>query len=223
MNRFELEKVVKESKTKTECLKKMGLRAAGGNYKTITKYIEEYQININHFDAHQVRIEKINQLNTEKKIPLSEILIENSTYNRHRLKERLYDENIKQRKCELCGQDEIWYGNRMSLIIDHINGVWDDNRIENLRIVCPNCNATLPTHCGKNKTHNSEVEKVDGRTVMTESKKKFYENSRKTMRPDYNTLINDIKFLGYVKTGKKYGVSDNAIRKWLRYYETYIS
>lgn len=51
--------------------------------------------------------------------------------------------------CELCGQDEIWHGRRMSLILDHVNGVRDGNRIENLNIVCPNCAATLPTHCGK--------------------------------------------------------------------------
>jgi hypothetical protein len=38
----------------------------------------------------------------------------------------------------------------MSLILDHVNGVRDDHRIENLRIVCPNCNATLDTHCGRN-------------------------------------------------------------------------
>jgi hypothetical protein len=40
----------------------------------------------------------------------------------------------------------------LSLILDHINGVNNDNRIENIRIVCPNCNATLDTHCGKNKS-----------------------------------------------------------------------
>lgn len=221
MDKYELEKVVKDSKTKTECLKKMGLRAAGGNYKTITKYIEEYQINIEHFDAHQVRIKKINQMTSDKKIPLSEILVENSDYNRHRLKERLYDENIKIRQCELCGQGEIWNGEKMSLIIDHINGVWNDNRIENLRIVCPNCNATLPTHCGKNKTNIFSKEKVDGRKIITEAKLKFYENSRKFQRPDYNTLKTEIENLGYTKTGKKYGVSDNSIRKWIKFYETH--
>lgn len=221
MDKYELEKVVKESKTKTECLIKMGLRAAGGNYKTITKYIEEYQISTEHFDIHQARIYKMNQINSKRKIPLSEILTENSTYNRHRLKERLYDENIKLRQCELCGQGEIWNGMKMSLIIDHINGIWDDNRIENLRIVCPNCNATLPTHCGKNRRNIVDEEKIDGRKIMTDTKLKFYENSRKTQRPDYNTLKTEIDNLGYVKTGKKYGVSDNAIRKWLRFYEKY--
>ena len=221
MDKYELERVVKDSKTKTECLIKMGLRAAGGNFKTITKYIEEYQISTEHFDAHQYRIKKINQMNSERKIPLSEILTENSTYNRHRLKERLYDENIKMRQCELCGQGEIWNGMTMSLIIDHINGIWNDNRIENLRIVCPNCNATLPTHCGKNRTNMVDKENIDGRKIMTDTKLKFYENSRKTQRPDYNTLKTEIDNLGYVKTGKKYGVSDNAIRKWLRFYEKY--
>jgi hypothetical protein len=221
MNRYELEKVVKDSKTKTECLKKMGLRAAGGNYKTITKYIELYQIDTSHFDSGQEKIKKMTELNRERKIPLSEILVEGSTYNRHRLKERLYDENIKIRQCELCEQGEIWNGKKMSLIIDHINGVWDDNRINNLRIVCPNCNATLPTHCGKNKTKIVDEEKIDGRKIMTNTKLKFYENSRKTERPDYYTLKNEIEILGYVKTGKKYGVSDNSIRKWIKFYETH--
>jgi len=54
------------------------------------------------------------------------------------------------RNCEKCGQDEWWYGKRMALILDHINGDNSDHRIVNLRIVCPNCNATLPTHCRKN-------------------------------------------------------------------------
>ena len=52
----------------------------------------------------------------------------------------------------MCDQDENWKGKIMSLILDHKNGVNNDNRLENLQIVCPNCNATLPTHCrGKNK------------------------------------------------------------------------
>jgi len=59
----------------------------------------------------------------------------------------LYQEKLKNKVCELCGQDENWNGKKMSLILDHINGINNDNRLENLRIVCPNCNATLDTHC----------------------------------------------------------------------------
>lgn len=83
---------------------------------------------------------------------MDKILIENSSYNRSSLKERLYKEGLKERKCEFCGQDENWNGKHMSLILDHINGIYNDNRLENLRIVCPNCNATLETHW-KKKDH----------------------------------------------------------------------
>jgi hypothetical protein len=53
-------------------------------------------------------------------------------------------------RCKLCGQDERWHGRRMSLVLDHINGVSNDTRLENLRMVCANCAATLDTHCGRN-------------------------------------------------------------------------
>ena len=73
-----------------------------------------------------------------------------STYSRNALKRRLYKAGVKRRACELCGQGELWRGREMALILDHANGVATDNRLENLRIVCPNCAATLPTHCGRN-------------------------------------------------------------------------
>jgi hypothetical protein len=96
----------------------------------------------------------IHENNSTTKINLCDILIENSSYSRASLKDRLYKEGLKKRECELCGQGEEWVGKKMSLILDHINGVNNDNRIENIRIVCPNCNATLDTHCGKKIREN---------------------------------------------------------------------
>lgn len=67
------------------------------------------------------------------------------------LKNRLYLEGYKNRFCEICGQGETWNGKKMSLILDHIDGEHSNNELSNLRIVCPNCNATLETHCRKIK------------------------------------------------------------------------
>jgi hypothetical protein len=220
MEKEKLEKIVKESKTKKECLDKLGLRAAGGNYKTLIKYIKKYNIDDSHFDPKMIKVNNLNNyIKLFVKVPLEKVLTVNSAYSRTSLKKRLYDEGIKKKKCELCGQGEEWNGNQMSLILDHINGVWNDNRLENLRIVCPNCNSTLPTHCGK-KNSTKYKEEYD-KLIINERKKEFHISRRKVVRPDYNTLINEVENFGYVKTGKKYGVSDNSIRKWIRFYEKY--
>lgn len=141
-----LEKIVSESKTLSECLDKLGLRKAGGNYNHIKKYIKIYDLSTLHFEKNYNRICEYSK---NRKIPLDRILVENSTYSRCDLKKRLYQEEILLPICSLCGQDENWKGVKISLIIDHINGVFNDNRIENLRIVCPNCNAGLDTFCGR--------------------------------------------------------------------------
>ena len=140
--------IIKESNSQKEVLEKMKIRSAGGNFKTLQKYIKIFDLDTSHFARNY---EAMVNFSKNKKIPLDKILIENSTYDRKSLKERLYKEGLKERKCEMCGQNEEWQGKRMSLILDHINGTHNDNRLENIRIICPNCNATLDTYCGKNK------------------------------------------------------------------------
>lgn len=216
-NKENLQEVVKNSKTQKECLEKLGIRCSGGNHKTFKKYVELYNIDTKHFITN---FHKMVSINKEKKLKLSEILVENSSYNRTRLKERLYNEGLLERKCSLCGQDEYWNEMRISLIIDHINGIHDDNRIENLRIVCPNCNAGLDTFAGRNNKRKKkiyhcncgkEITKISNKCNSCEKK-----DRRKVERPEYDTLLKDINELGYSGTGRKYGVSDNAIRKWIK-------
>ena len=134
---------------------------------------------------------------------------------------KLYDEGLKQPICEECGQDENWRGKHISMILDHINGVHDDNRLENLRIVCPNCNAALPTHCGRNSKRNKREKILKSIEEKFHNKKLQSINSRVKERPDFNLLQKDVTELGYSATGRKYGVSDNAVRKWVKFYEKY--
>lgn len=149
----------------------------------------------------------------------------------------LYDAGLKQRRCELCGQDEIWQGRRIALILDHVNGVATDNRLENLRIVCPNCNASLDTHCGRQNriTITPRFCLHCGAEFMSayatnrycshpcaarypRSKHAFPER-RKVKRPPYEQLMAELEATNYCAVARTYGVSDNAVRKWVRWYE----
>ena len=55
--------------------------------------------------------------------------------------------------CEECGL-AVWNGRPIPLELDHVNGRYTDNRLENLRILCPNCHAQTPTYRAKNIARN---------------------------------------------------------------------
>jgi hypothetical protein len=109
---------IAESKSYSEALRRLGMRAAGGNHGTLRKYAERiWRIPTDHFDPHaSQRV----QLANRAQRPLSEYLTDHSSYSRASLKRRLFAEGFKQRECELCGVGELWQGRPMSLILDHV-------------------------------------------------------------------------------------------------------
>jgi hypothetical protein len=124
----------------------------------------------------------------------------------------------------------------MALILDHINGVHSDNRLENLRIVCPNCAATLDTHCGrKNRLDRTPrhclycdaafIPKYPSHRhcsqacgVHSKGPRDARPEWRKVERPSYEQLMEDVRSMSLLAVGRKYGVSDNAVWKWIRWY-----
>lgn len=145
----DLRNAVESSFSKRQVLKILGLVEAGGNYEQITKYILLYKIDTFHFLGRGSN--KGKSLLRRPTHSLEEILVKNSTFQSFKLKKRLFNEKLKKIECELCGWAKVSVDGRIPLELDHINGEHSDNRIENLRILCPNCHSLQLTHRGKNK------------------------------------------------------------------------
>lgn len=203
--------------------KKMGIEKIGGeDYKEVRSLANDLNIELIFSYKRNFFSKKRKKMETEK------ILVENSTYkDATALKQRLFKEGLKEYRCEKCGISE-WMGENISLQIHHINGIHNDNRIENIQILCPNCHSQTETYSGKNankektttflkkeKQYKNKSYKKNSKEIETIGAKLSFEDTH----PSFNELIEDFKNLkSFVNVGKKYGVSDNGVRRWCEHY-----
>ena len=132
-----------------QVLVKLKLRAAGGNYEQIKKYCLEYKVDVSHFKGKgwSSGLRGIGK----PRIALEDILQKGTYFQSFKLKKRLFQVGLKEQKCEECGWAKTTSDGYLPLELDHINGDHHDNRLENLRVLCPNCHSLKPTHRGRNK------------------------------------------------------------------------
>ena len=208
-----LQKLVEESGTIKEILEKLNLKITKDNYKKLYKKLDEYNI-----DYSEI-------LNNHSKgciikYKIEDILVENSSYTANsKLKDRLIKEGFKQNICEICGQKPFHNGKELVLQLHHINGNHQDNRLENLQILCPNCHSQTDNYARRNikkkqyfcKKCGTEISK--GAQLCT---KCLGETHRKSNRPSKEELLELIKTKSFCEIGRMFGVSDNAIRKWCK-------
>lgn len=212
----ELEKLVKESNSLSEILRKQGKSVSGSAVKILKDTLDNYRISYLFLDEISI---------SKKQIPLNEILVENRNYKSSDLKKRLIKEGLKEDKCEICGCSNEWNGKLLILQLDHINGNHSDNRLENLRIVCPNCHSQTETFSNKRaKKHNycvdcgCEISLKSTRCNTCASKHKNSFKVKPEDRPSKEELFELIKNNPFTKIGEMYGVKDNTIRKWCKNY-----
>jgi len=157
LGKSKLQSLFDESKNYSEILKFLGLCPNGGSSrKTIKKYEILWGINKDKFEENYLlfkkdHIEKLKKINKKSKIDLEKILTKNSLYSIKNIRKRIIEEKIVKYECKICKNIGKWMEKNLSLQIDHINGISNDNRIENLRFLCPNCHSQTDTWGSKNR------------------------------------------------------------------------
>lgn len=140
----ELRKAVKESYSYRQVIALLKLRPTGGNYAQVQSSIKRLRLNVAHFKGRGWN-RGLSGIGIPR-VPLEKILVKGSTFQSFKLKKRLFFAGLKAQKCEQCGWAKKTANGYLPLELDHINGDRTDNRLNNLRILCPNCHSLTDTY-----------------------------------------------------------------------------
>lgn len=210
------------SDTISSVITKLGFNnRSSGSYKSIKKAAESLGLDTNHMSG---RAHGTSGIKSDE-----EFFVENSSSRSVNVKERALTKGLLKNLCYICGIGPEWNSKALNLQIDHINGDPTDNRIPNLRMLCPNCHSQTETFCGKNN-RKSYVSKRRKLTKCSDCGIKVYKESKKCVEctnkyrslniPNRETLLKDFKNnQNFSYVGRKYKVSPTTVRRWCRKYK----
>lgn len=215
----EFSQMVSEAINMASLLRTLGYSHQGATYRKLQGEIKRLGLDTTHWKGQRTLRSDGRQF--AEPAPLTEVLVENSTYTRFSLKKRLVQEGILNYACAECGLSE-WRGQRLSLHLDHINGNPTDNRLPNLRLLCPNCHSLTETYCGKNKKRivNSCVCGVPihrrSKTCPACAQASNAKQPTAIQWPTHAVLQAMVTATSLSHVGRQLGVSATAVRKRLR-------
>lgn len=211
LSKDECKKLIDSFNTFSAILKHLNLCPAGGNLKTLRKVFDQYSLNYTKFSTgldHNKGKSFTNPIIND-----TDLFTNNSIYSRKTVKHRILSKKLIPYKCEQCGQEPSWNGKELVLVLDHINGISNDNRLENLRFLCPNCNAQQETFCGKHKKprhikkdHAKILEKLNMQTI----------NKKIARIKEYNIDFSKFGWVGEIAILEN--TSHTSIRRFMKKY-----
>ena len=212
----ELQYIINKCSSVVGVLKELGFNGYNGNHRTLKErlYSGEFDLSIfekNRLKSKQDQIKKMNNGKIDNDI----VFKENSKYkNNENIKKRLLEDFNYIYECSECGVGDVYNDKPISLQLDHINGVNDDNRLENLRFLCPNCHSQTKTFSGKKTKKISFCVCGEKKHIQSISCNKCAKRGlEKIDWPSDEELKNMVWEIPATKLSKKLGVSDVAITK----------
>jgi hypothetical protein len=143
----QLREAVAKHASFSETLRALGLRPAGGNFRTMKLHVARLGLDTSHF-TREAQIAALRASHVTRDWSLADVFREHSRVRGTGLRTRALA-MVQPLTCAMCGNAGEWQGKPLTLQLDHVNGKYDDNRLENLRWLCPNCHSQTETFAGR--------------------------------------------------------------------------
>lgn len=209
----EMKILVSESENLTDLLCKIGLNAKGRNPKQLKERCVKDNI-----DFSKLLVRKPSKVKNYQNagVSLAELFKENSPVTRTTIKRFCINYNLIPLNCSICSLKDEWNNKKLVLILDHINGISNDHRIENLRFLCPNCNSQSETFAGKNKTYQIQKSVILINEEKSNQSHPLIARRKIKIRPSKEEILEALKTTTKIEYAKRFGVSSSCIIKWLK-------
>lgn len=215
-NRNALKLAIENSTSIKDILIYLGLSTSGSAYSQVRKWAAKHQLEIPKSYRPAFKSQTLeDRLQNGVRTRSSKLLLD------------LVAAGYKHNKCEECGQNNVWNGKPLTLHLDHIDGDHDNNLLANLRVLCPHCHQQTPTFGAKNikskpaRKYFCECGKEKDRGA-TQCKDCHLQERQKLINqtdipwPPVEDILLWLETASFIAVGKKIGVSDNAVRKYIK-------
>lgn len=217
MKKIILENLMQKCENTKQILIELGWCLHKTSYIRLEKLMEKNNLKDLYLDfkinSKKLRTKKVIEVLSKQFIE-EDSFIENSKKDRGTIKRYIIKNKLLPYICSECGLNSSWNNKPLVLQLDHINGINNDNRLENLRFLCPNCHSQTNTHSGKNKCNRC----IDCDKKITSKSNRCLECNAKQMPKKFIITKEELKKLledkkSFIQIGKMFNVSNTTVKR----------